>query len=243
MDKKDITIVIPTSVIASHPSTEIIEETIASARHHLPESPILIMIDGVRLEQHNLETQYLQYIHNLIGKALVKERNIMLAPFGQFTHQAGMLRKCLEVIHTKLLLFMEHDTPLVKDEMIPWEICISAIADGTVNLIRFLHEAEIHPEHQHLMRGQMIYKGEPFTMTTQFSARPHLTTKRFYEELLAHFSPEAKCFVEDKAHSICQTESWLDWKMVVYTPPGNQKRSYHTDGRAGAAKFDETQVF
>lgn len=241
MNKKAISVVIPTSLIPSHPSTAIIEETIEQARFHFPESQIVIMIDAVRPEQKQFEDRYIAYIHNLIGKALRKERgNIKLVPFGTFTHQAGMLRKTMEIIDTELFVFMEHDTPLVTDEPIEWELCARAILDGEVNLVRFLHEAEIHPEHAHLMCG-MIF-GRPLMRTIQFSARPHLTTKTFYRELLSHFSPEAKCFIEDKAHSICQG-TWEDWKLSIYAPEGNKKRSYHTDGRAGGEKFSESQVF
>jgi hypothetical protein len=48
MNKKDITVVLVTSVIPSHPETYIVEETIKSIRHHLPDSEIILQIDGLR---------------------------------------------------------------------------------------------------------------------------------------------------------------------------------------------------
>jgi len=95
-----------------------------------------------------------------------------------------------------------------------------------------------------LMHGEIECRGVALTKTTQFSARPHVASVEFYEKLLARFSSNAKCFVEDYAHSVCQTDPWEEWRLSIYTPRGaNMKRSYHTDGRAGSAKFDETQVF
>lgn len=241
---RDIAIVVPTSPIPSHPSTAIIEETLDSIRFHFPVEAIFLMVDGVREEATDDERmRYLEYVNNLIGIAMFKHKNVKFLPFPEHTHQAAMLRKTMQIIPIgRKIMFVEHDTPLVKSA-IPWNAVEHAIDSQIVRLIRFLPEVEIHPEHAHLMLAPLVVKDVPLTPTIQFSARPHLAAWDFYDELLQRFSGNAKCFIEDKAHGICQGEPWDIWRMSVYTPPGDQKFSYHTDGRAGANKYDERQIF
>ena len=59
--RKDITVIIPTSVIRSHPSTAIIDETINNIRYHLPDSEIILQIDGIRDEQLHRKKEYDEY--------------------------------------------------------------------------------------------------------------------------------------------------------------------------------------
>jgi hypothetical protein len=46
-----ITVLIPSSPIAAHPDTSMIEQTIRNVRAKLPDCEIIIMLDGVRSEQ------------------------------------------------------------------------------------------------------------------------------------------------------------------------------------------------
>jgi len=48
MHKRDITIVMATSVIPNHPSTAMIEQTISDIRFHFPDNEIIMQIDGLR---------------------------------------------------------------------------------------------------------------------------------------------------------------------------------------------------
>jgi hypothetical protein len=49
MNSKDVTIVVATSIIPSHPNTDIIDETIKSIRHHFPSNEI-IFFSSLRFE-------------------------------------------------------------------------------------------------------------------------------------------------------------------------------------------------
>lgn len=66
MNIKDITIVIPTSVIPSHPSTDIIEETINTIRVHLPDNEIIIQVDGLRDERLDWKDRYDEFKTRLL---------------------------------------------------------------------------------------------------------------------------------------------------------------------------------
>ena len=56
-----VTVLIPTSPIRSHPDTAMIEQTVRDVRSKLPESEILIMVDGVCPKQEDYRTAYEEY--------------------------------------------------------------------------------------------------------------------------------------------------------------------------------------
>lgn len=235
----DMTVVIPISPIKSHPSIEILEETIKSVKYHT-KAEIIIMFDGVRKEQESKRADYEEHIRRVLWKF----NDIYPMIFDLHMHQVGMMKKALEIIKTPLILFVEQDTPIVTDEPINWEKIKQFILLGQSNLVRFYHEAHIHPEHKHLM----LETKDDFTETAQWSQRPHLASTAFYARILNnYFSPNACSFIEDVLHGK-EYEDFIkygrlgfeQWKTHIYTPKTtNIKRSLHTDGRAGDKKFEQ----
>lgn len=251
--KSDTTVLIPVSPIKSHPSTAILEETIKSVRHNLPDSEIILMFDGVRPEQEGRRADYELFIRNMLWKANHEYKNILPVIFNVHQHQTGMTRAVLDMIRTPLLLFVEQDTPLVIDEPIEWNVCTQNIlVPGNADVIRFHHEGVIPKDHEHMIHGYLP-QSTMFLRTSQWSQRPHLSTVAFYRRILdTCFTPESKSFIEDKMHGVCDEAyrrdgllGWQNYRVVIYAPQDftNIKRSYHTDGRAGEAKYDDTQVF
>jgi len=150
------------------------------------------------------------------------------------------MKKILPMIKTPLMLFCEHDTPLVTDEKIDFPYLEKTLLDGVSNLIRFHYEAFIPECHKHLMIGEtenLLQK------TVQFSARPHIARKDFYEKLMGRFSESSNCFIEDRAYGQIVDFPWEDWKLHIYMPGENIKRSLNLDGRAGDRKFNDEQVW
>lgn len=251
--KTDVTAIVPISPIKSHPSTEIIDETIKSIRHHLPNSEIILMLDGVRPEQEDRREDYELFIQKILWKANHEYKNILPVIFEEHRHQVGMTRAVLDMIKTPLMLFVEQDTPLVIDEPIEIENCENFLLSGNGDMIRFHHEAVIPKEHKHMiLEGYFDYMTSRFIRTCQWSQRPHLATVAFYRRILnTCFSEDAKSFIEDKMHGVCHETylqdgklGWEQYRLFIYAPiGGNIKRSYHTDGRAGEEKYDDTQVF
>jgi len=245
MDYGLITVLIPTSPIKSNPDTSIIEETILSVRDKLPGSEIILMIDGVREEQKESNNDYQEYIRRILWKTNFEWKKVTPVMFDEFNHQSGMTRKVLRDVKTPLILFVEHDTPLC--EYIPWEALQKTILEGDANLIRFHHEALILPDHKHLMLDEqpITINDVPIIRTAQWSQRPHLASTEFYIKTLdKYFNPEEKSFIEDKVHGRVISDykdrgkaGWNDWKIMVYAPSGDMKRSYHLDGRAGEPMY------
>lgn len=230
-----ITALIPTSPIASHPSTEIIEATVASIRERL-ECRILILADGVRPEQAEVTEAYNHYLDRLY-RLCRHEWDALLYHAPTWIHQANLTREGLRRTDTPLILFVEHDTPLTGQ--IPFEPIAKVVTEGYVDVVRFYHETVLQREHVALMVGDSHIGGVPLRLTRQWSQRPHLADKAFYQQMIHKLFPiTSRTMIEDRVHGPAQTEPWRDWRIAIYNPRGNLQRSLHLDGRGEADKYE-----
>lgn len=246
-------VVVPISPIPSHPSTAILEETLESVLYQLPDTPIVLTFDGVREEQKQVLPEYQQSIRRILWKYRT-HRVMYPIVFSEHMHQSGMLRDVLfnrdEVLGSYTIVYVEQDTPLVTDYDIPFDRLMEYIRIGYSNLVRFHFEAFIPDEHKHLMLGDPDL-GTQLQATIQWSQRPHIASTSFYKRIMTdHFSEDSKSFIEDNMHGVVQRGwkqdrqgTWNQWRLHIYHPNGNIKRSYHTDGRSGQKKYDDTQIF
>ena len=119
---------------------------------------------------------------------------------------------------------------------------------GTYNFVRFHFEAVIPKEHESLIIGK---PEDGFLKTVQWSQRPHVASTAFYRRFLdENFTDKSNCFIEDLMHGKVMAswikdkkQGWDQWRIAIYHPEGNIKRSYHTDGREKSSKFDKTQTW
>lgn len=245
-DQAMTTVIVPTSPIPSHPETQIIEETIESVRSQLPNAQIIITIDGIRKEQQGYREVYEEYTRRLLWLCNHHWQNVVPVVHQEHQHQARMMRDALRLVHTPLVLYVEHDTPLTADRYIDWAACERFISSGMANVVRFSHEEQILPDHSHLVVGEpMEAHGGIFTPTAQWSQRPHLANVAFYRRMLDQFFAEdARTMIEDVLHSPVQVAfatdgryGWQQYAVWLYTPEGGIKRSYHTDGRGSDPKW------
>ena len=247
-DPGEITVLVPTSTIPSHPSTHIIEETINSVRAHLPKAEIILMIDGLREKQADRHYNYGIYIRDLLWKC--KEwGNIYPMIFETHQHQANMTREAMKKVRTPFVMFVEQDCPITPDREIPFERFYAKIRSGESNLVRLMHEAYILEPHKHLMLDTDPI--DDFTRTVQFSARPNIASSDYYRWFLDEFfSRDSRTYIEDNLYGVIENawlqkglSGWNDHKIVIYTPEGDMKRSYHIDGREGDSKWNDDLVF
>ena len=242
MNKNDITIVVVTSVLPSHPDTHVIDETIRSIRHQLPNNEIIMQSDGLREEQAHRADAYNEYKSKVLWKCLHEWKNVVPIIFDEHSHQTTMMRKTIDEIQTPLFIYIEGDAPLTPDEIIDWDKCIELFDNDKANTIRFHFEASIPEPHNHLMFGLE----DGFMKTAQWSQRPHLTRKNYYKDIVLPSCKE-NFFIEDTFHGRVQDDvmpndkfnlnGWNMHKLWIYHPEGNIKRSYHLDGREGGRKF------
>lgn len=244
-ENDDITVLIPTSPIQSHPDTFILDETIKSIRDRLPRSEIIIMFDGVREEQESYRERYEAYIRKVLWKCNFDWHNVLPMISDEHKHQANLTREALKLVRTPTILFVEHDTPLCGE--IPFDQLTAPIINGLADVIRLHHEALILDVHKHLMIGErQDVLGIPLQKTYQWSQRPHLASTTFYRKMIDdHFTPASRTMIEDKMHGVVheayihrKKAGWNEYKLWVYVPDGDIKRSTHTDGRQNDPKFE-----
>lgn len=244
-----ITVVVPVSPIASHPETHILCETLDSVRHHLPDAELIVTFDGVRKEQEARRADYDEFTRRALWLLDKRYGNALPMLFDQHMHQSGMMRAVLDEVRTPLLMYVEADCPLVTDELIAWPAITDFIQSGESNLVRLHHESHILDSHQHMCHG--VDHAGLLTRTSQWSQRPHVASVALYRRLLdSYFTPNSKAFLEDRLHGIVDEAyridgmaGWNQFRLHLYTPEGNVKRSYTTDGRAGEAKYDDSQIW
>lgn len=232
--KNALTVLVSTSPIPIHPDTCVIDKTIDSIRAHV-QTDILIMIDGVRDEQKEYKEKYNEYIRQLLWKCNHEWKNVIPIFFDKHSHQSGMLKETLPLVETPLVMYVEHDTPLSTDQPIEWPLIGETLISGAANVIRFHYETKIPKEHEYLMLGST----EKFTHTKQWSQRPHIARTDFYKDIMQYFSSDSKCFIEDRIYTECVDGDPEKWRVYIYTPGENIKRSENLDGRANDRKFDK----
>ncbi len=241
--KDEITVLIPVSPIPSHPSTEVLDQTIASVRERLPDSEIIVMFDGIPANKMGFTATYEEFKSAALWK--VNNDYGLATPlvFDEHNHQSGMTRKALELVRTPLILFLEQDTPLHND--IPFADLIEPVKTGYINLLRFHFEAQIHPEHQYLMLDQqpIMILGQPFLRTRQWSQRPHLASTQYYRDICAKYWDNEPRFIEHIMYGLVAEggDNYDEHRVHIYAPEGTLVRSKHVDGRRlGADNYDPT---
>lgn len=251
--EEKITVMMPTSPIPKHPSTEIITETIASIRERL-QSEILVQIDGVREEQSDRKEDYEEYIRRLLWDCNWVHENVIPYVFDSHHHQSLMAKATIDEVKTPCLLYVESDTPLTGD--IDFEQCEQNL--NRFNVIRFSHEGVLPKPHEHMMLDPVNVQGEEprvvssdgFIRTVQWSQRPHLARTEFYRWVLSeYFETGKKAFVEHKMYGVIMKEfeengfyGWQKFGMAIYAPnPKNILHSSNLNGR-GKDKFYESEL-
>lgn len=249
-----LTVLIPTSPIPSHPSTSIIDETILNIRKYT-DAKIIIMCDGVHSSLEHRTAAYKQYIYQLQTK-MSSYGDCEIVIHDTHKHQAIMTREVLADVKTPLVMFCEHDTSPIGG--IPFESICDLVSheNGIINCLRFNIFHEILDEHQYLMIDKKptvyheVIHGEKTILrikcvrTIQWSQRPHIAKTKWYRNILwDHFQRDKRTMIEDVMHGIVQEKfkslGYDTFGLAIYTPEGNQLRSYHSDARGTDTKIIE----
>jgi len=260
MQKSDVTIIVPTSYIPSHPSTKVIETTINNTRFHFPDSEIILQIDGLRLEQSDYKKDYDEYKSRVLWKCLHEWENVLPIIFDKHSHQSTMMKKTINLVQTPLILYIEGDLPLRTDRDIDWNKCLDMFEYNRANTIRFYLREEMPQEHFHMMCGQE----DIFMKTVQWSQNPHLSFTNYYKNTILP-NIRDKNYIEDEFYGKAQTDceylpgeqpitiepyvfkirNWEAHKMFIYYPDNGQNvsRVLHLDGRQSTRKFTQDDEF
>jgi hypothetical protein len=246
-----ITVLIPTSPCPAHPSTELLEATITSIRFHLPDAVIIVSCDGVPPAMEHRRSDYEEYVRRVVWKCHHEWVNVQPIVHSEHLHQAAMALQAIQLqVSTPVILYVEHDTPLVMDCPIDWEPLVNAVEDQVLNLVRLHFEARVPEPHLHLMLDNPWidgnwWNGLPVIRTMQWSQRPHLANTAWYQSVLEdYFGEHARTMIEDVMHGVTEgalieggSAGWDEWRLAIYAPRGgNWKRSLNLDGRGNDPK-------
>jgi hypothetical protein len=213
-----LTILIPTSPIPSHPSTAIIDEVIAGLRHYFPSARIIIMCDGVRASVEHRRFQYTEYLSKLMSLYL-DDPTIHLKFFTDPTQQAWMTRETLKEVTTPFVLFNEHDAILRAEPAIEWSAIFHLLETDQANLVRFYHWDRIWHEHEYLMRERFTFENVEFVRTVQFSGWPFAAKTSYLTKLVTdHFHPQDRKMIETGLYGPICAQPWEANKVVIYYP-------------------------
>lgn len=244
--EETITAIISTSPAPIHPSLDHIRTVITSIRERLPHAEILIVCDGVRPEDRELQPAYEEYIRNLLWAANVEWHNVLPIVLEGFHHQANSVRAALQQVRTPYVLFIEHDTPLEGD--IPFGSIVNMMnGDEMVDEVRFHFDVALHPEHEPLHFGDVEVRNNiPLLRIRVWWARPFLIRTDTFRGLMDHFSADSRCFLEDKLYGLLHNDwedhgeaGWDRWRIWTYMPEGDIKRSGHLDSRGHLPKHEQ----
>lgn len=231
-----VSVVIPTSPIPSHPDTSMIEEVIGTVRFHFPNAEIFLMMDGVRPQMEHRRAQYEEYKRRLIWKCNHDWKNILPVVFDVHSQQAIMMRTVLDkYVKTPMVMFVEHDAPLVTTQkFIDWKSITEVLLSGKANMVRLYYFPEVLKEHMYLMRDTFEHGGSMFLQTVQYSQWPNVGLTEFYKTILRdHFAPDQRAMIETVMYSPVSMNPWDKYKIVIYRPEGNTQTFLHRNGRAG----------
>lgn len=234
-----ITALIPCSPIPSHPSTEVIDETIASIRQRLPDTEIIVMFDACSPEKMELKHGYEEFKRRMLYRIAHELENVTPLVFSQHSHQSLMLKEALKIIRTPLILWTEQDVPLHNE--IDFVKLKEVVIAGYANSIRFYHEAQVPDEHQYLMldKEPIEILGVPLIRNRQWSGRAQLVSTKFYQHIADKYLDDQPRFIEHQIYGIVVHGDFDEFRLHLYAPPGTMVRSLHLDGRRkGAAIYD-----
>ena len=241
-----ITVVVTASPIPSHPSTEIIEVTIDSIRHQLPTAQIVVACDGVRTEQAEQAADYHEFVRRLTWLTNFRWHNVVPVVMDSFQHQANMTIRAMEHVHTPLMLYVEHDTPLCGE--IQWDRLCGAIQSGNANVVQLHINDQLHPDHRGICLDSEPHRinGAWLRRTMAWWQRPHLANANWYRDaILSRFTPKSRIMIEDAVYPVMEgqikadSNAWNFWKVWFYEPDTPSiKRSLHLNGRKEQPKFD-----
>lgn len=229
-----ITIVIPTSPIPSHPSDRIIVRGIISLREQLRCSEIVVMADG------SPDAAYKEFLIRF-----GRDWNYRVQVHDEHVHQSGMLARALDYITTPLLLYWEHDWELLPQ--VPWAELSALILAGHYNTIKLHAQPRISPYHEFLMEERVVWQngerydryhdnlaGDPIPLihTRQWSQNPHLSSTKFYRDVILPRCVGKCDFIENLLHGVVAHAPWSEWRTAIFNPVhGDMMRCRHLDGK------------
>ena len=188
-------IIITSNLIPTHPSLDMINETIHSLRHHLlglpSDAPLFLSVDGIHkndADDKSKQERLNQYIHNL-HHATFPFTNVTIIPAPRHLHIAQTVRQALDMVQTKFVYVIQHDLPFSRDvyhselvqAMFGHPTTLRIVLFKLENAIGRFPVCPVHNNKGEYPREE--YEMLDFYATKRWSDNNHLTTKAYYDEM------------------------------------------------------------
>ena len=245
-------VVILTNLCPSHPSLEMLQETMESLEHLQglsPNAPIYIMVDHLDVRVAAVVTEEIiekekrleQYVHNLYAE-YEHNSNIHIVVNVMNKHIGGSTQKALQLLHprTRYIHLVQHDFKFITD--INHTAIVKTMDEerpggNPIPMVRFnkRHSAGAKAGCGNLTR--LDVNGITLEPTTMWSDNNHVAKVEYYKDLLNKLvflkrPPESPMQVQAAVNCALNAQ-WL------YGANGHQYAIEHLDGRLGyVAKHD-----
>ena len=174
-----VTVIIPSSQVASHPSIGLVQRAITSIRRvlALPDAPIVVSCDGQPADRDpHCYTEYKRRL-GVFGQS----HGVQVVELGEHQGLPGVIRLGFEHVQTPLVLVFQHDN----------EVLRTIDTDGICDALSKPHLQVNHVRLNHFRnreyKADSIYKEYchpdlrvPLLRTIAWSDMPHFTTAAYY---------------------------------------------------------------
>lgn len=173
------TIIVTSNLIPTHPSIEILNETMSSLRllkGLCPTAPLVITVDGLNAPKaaHQREQQrwdqYVQNLQNAYGA--LPHVTLLVSPV--HLHLGGSLANAMyKAVKTERIMVIQHDIPFV--QQVNWTALVRAMDSlpDQLRLVRFNHRVNtMRPLENHTCFGEPSYSPVPDKDGLRFTRSP-----------------------------------------------------------------------
>jgi hypothetical protein len=229
IEKKLLTVIISASYIPSHPSIELIKETIESLKFINKKN-----IDVLITHDYSNDKDYQMYLNKLRQYIKTLEyENIKLLVSDKHVHLTGTIRNAIKEVNTKYILIVQHDLPFIKH----------------VNMDKIISDMEENPKIKHvrfnkrkniklifdsindLFGHEVDCKNYTYTRTPAWSDQNHICLTTYYTDLILHECKDGN-FMEEQIHGkSIDEESHSKWGTYLLGENGGEPYIKHLDGK------------
>jgi len=200
----DTSIIILTSLIPSHPSLEILNQTFDSLSYldGIPcNAPIYISVDG--LPKRKFTPENIERLHDYV-RALRRRfstyKHVKILNNYMHGHINNNIRWALEVVETKFVYVLQHDFMFIKRINHTGLIEAMKTHPDNLQIIRFSKyknegnrigylAKECHANDTHISGSSTLWHNQIRFNLRKWSDNNHLTTKAYYEKVLEIIGP------------------------------------------------------
>ena len=190
----DTTIIILSSLIPTHPSIQILNETFHSLSilNGLPaNTPILISVDGLPTKKNTPEN--ISRLHKYVKRLRLrfrKDPHVTIINNYEYGHISNSIKVALEIVETKFIYVLQHDFKFVNH--VNHTALVNAMEEhpNEIQCVRFGFDRRKPAPNRNLCKNVWEFNFEQIHFhLVKFSDNNHFTTKAYYETVLQKLGP------------------------------------------------------